>query len=140
MTSNYFMPQSYRPQSPQMAQSPNGFAGYGSAYPQQMQPSAPSSPINRVQGEEAAKAYIVAAGCSVWLMDSEKPVFYIKSADASGIPMPLRVFDYAERGAQAAQQTQIDTDRYATTDQLKSIVERIEAIERGMVSHGEPVV
>ena len=30
-------------------------------------------------------------------MDSEKETFYIKSADASGMPLPLRIFDYTER-------------------------------------------
>ena len=30
-------------------------------------------------------------------MDSEGERFYLKSADASGMPMPLRIFDYKER-------------------------------------------
>ena len=50
-----------------------------------------------VQGEEGAKAYMVAPGASVMLMDSENQAFYIKTADASGMPLPLRVFDYTER-------------------------------------------
>ena len=51
-----------------------------------------------VQGGEAgAKSYLVAPGETVMLMDSENPVFFLKSADASGMPMPLRIFDYKER-------------------------------------------
>lgn len=50
-----------------------------------------------VQGEEGAKAYMVAAGNSVLLMDAENTRFYIKSTDQSGMPLPLRVFDYTER-------------------------------------------
>lgn len=50
-----------------------------------------------VQGEAAAKAYPVAAGQSVHLMDSEDSIFYIKSTDQSGMPQPLRVFEYKER-------------------------------------------
>ena len=46
---------------------------------------------------------MVGAGQSVLLMDSENPVFYIKSADASGIPLPLRVFDYTERTQNTSQ-------------------------------------
>ena len=46
---------------------------------------------------KGAKAYMVAAGNSVLLMDSENSAFYIKSTDASGMPLPLRVFDYKER-------------------------------------------
>ena len=56
--------------------------------------------LNWVQGEAAAKSYLVQPGRSVLLMDSEKSVFYIKSADASGMPLPLRIFDYTERTAQ----------------------------------------
>lgn len=55
--------------------------------------------INWVQGEAAAKAFPVGAGQSVLLMDSEDSVMYIKSMDASGMPHPLRVFEYKERTA-----------------------------------------
>lgn len=50
-----------------------------------------------VQGENSAKAYPVAPGNSVLLMDSEESVMYIKSTDQSGMPLPLRIFDYTER-------------------------------------------
>lgn len=53
--------------------------------------------INWVQGEAGAKSFNVSAGQSVMLMDSENNVFYIKSTDASGMPLPLRIFDYTER-------------------------------------------
>lgn len=49
-----------------------------------------------VQGEAGAKSYIVAPGNTVMLMDSEGERFYLKSADASGMPMPLRIFEYKE--------------------------------------------
>jgi nitrous oxide reductase accessory protein NosL len=57
-----------------------------------------------VQGETGAKSYLVAPGCTVMLMDSEGERFYLKSADASGMPLPLRVFEYKER-TETAQQT-----------------------------------
>ena len=50
-----------------------------------------------VQGEVAAKSYPVAPNCTVMLMDSEGERFYLKSADSSGMPLPLRVFEYTER-------------------------------------------
>lgn len=50
-----------------------------------------------VQGEASAKAYPVAPNTSVLLMDSESPVMYIKTTDNSGMPLPLRIFDYKER-------------------------------------------
>lgn len=60
----------------------------------------PSSNVQWVQGENAAKSYPVGIGQSVLLMDSENSVFYIKSTDQSGMPMPLRIFDYSERKAE----------------------------------------
>lgn len=57
-----------------------------------------------VQGENAAKSYPVRAGQSLLLMDSENPVMYIKSVDQSGMPLPLRIFDYTERISEADKQ------------------------------------
>lgn len=68
---------------------------------------APASPVQQqgngilwVQGEAGARSYMVAPGASVLLMDSDSEAFYIKSADPSGMPMPLRIFDYKERVSQ----------------------------------------
>lgn len=75
--------------------------GVGYQSPMMQQPTAQTAQatpsIIWVQGEEGAKAYMVAAGNSVLLMDSENSAFYIKSTDTSGMPLPLRVFDYKER-------------------------------------------
>jgi hypothetical protein len=73
-----------------------------------VQPSMPSQPMQVqqpnngliwVQGESGAKSYLVAPNATVMLMDSEGERFYLKSADASGMPLPLRIFDYKERSA-----------------------------------------
>ena len=73
-------------------------------YNQQYQPMAQTvqAPQNNngliwVNGEVGAKSYLVAPGNTVMLMDAENSTFYLKSADASGMPMPLRIFDYKER-------------------------------------------
>lgn len=92
----------------------------------QMQPPPPAqtqSSITWVQGEEGAKAFLVAAGNSVLLMDSEAPVFYIKSTDASGMPMPLRVFDFVERGGQPkqAEPRGVDFARREDVDKLAAL-------------------
>lgn len=94
------------------------------AYPTSMNvgPTQPTqSPgITWVSGEAGAKAYLVGAGQSVLLMDSESSVFYIKSSDASGMPMPLRVFDYKER-TQATQTISpaVDMSAYVTRDEFR---------------------
>jgi nitrous oxide reductase accessory protein NosL len=73
-----------------------------------VQPPTPAPQTNNglvwVQGEAAAKSYPVAPNSTVMLMDSEGERFYLKSADASGMPLPLRVFEYKER-TETAQQT-----------------------------------
>ena len=89
----------------------------------------PASPL-WVQGEAGAKAYPVAPGNSVLLMDSERNVFYIKSADASGMPM-MRTFDYTERTAaqnppvQAAQMPQGD---YVTRAEFDALARKLDAL------------
>lgn len=65
--------------------------------PIQVQPAQQSSQIIWVSGEAGAKSYLVAPGNTVMLLDAENSVFYLKSADASGMPLPLRIFDYKER-------------------------------------------
>lgn len=86
-----------------------------------------------VQGEEGAKAYMVAAGNSVLLMDSENSAFYIKSTDASGMPLPLRVFDYKERTTaaktppQTAQQPGVE---FVTRAEFDALAARCAALEK----------
>jgi len=83
--------------------------------------------INWVQGIDAAKAYIVAAGNSVLLLDSESQCFYIKSTDANGMPQPLRIFDYTERTVDAA--GNVSRETYATKDEVSELLERIKKLE-----------
>lgn len=81
-----------------------------------------------VQGEAGAKSYLVAPGQHVQLMDSEAEVFYIKSTDPSGVPLPLRIFDYKERttGAvrpvQAAQQPM---EEYVTRSEYDALASKL---------------
>ena len=105
---------------------PAGYTGYNPYQMQYQQPMQAAQPaqngIQWVQGETGAKAYNVGAGQSVLLMDSESNVFYIKSTDNSGMPLPLRIFDYTERTAQnapiAPQNAQIDTSLFVTRAEL----------------------
>ena len=118
----------------------NGFpATYQQMYPQysyapqqtitsvvQPQPvQANDSGVIWVQGEAGAKSWVVPPGKSVMLMDSENSVFYIKTADNSGVPLPLRIFDYTERTAQnttSAEAVQTVNSQYVTKDELKEIL------------------
>lgn len=99
------------------------YANYATpAYAAQNQQPQHNTGIVWVQGEAGAKAYLVGAGQSVLLMDSENSSFYIKSTDASGVPLPLRVFDYIERGQQPERTSaaaQVQSQDYVTRDELK---------------------
>lgn len=48
---------------------------------QSQQPQGAGNNIVWVQGMAGAKAYPVAPGAAVWMMDSEKKQFYVKSVD-----------------------------------------------------------
>lgn len=58
----------------------------------------PTNGINWVQGEAGARSIPVQAGQKVILMDSETNIFYVKSSDQYGMPLPLRIFKYEEVG------------------------------------------
>lgn len=91
----------------------------------------PQSGLIWVQGEAGAKSYMVANGNSVLLMDSESQTFYLKSADASGMPS-MRVFDYHERVAQKPQPVpapaQQPAAEYVTRDEFNALAARLDAM------------
>lgn len=81
-----------------------------------------------VQGEAGAKSFLVAPGQHVQLMDSEAEVFYIKGADASGVPMPLRIFDYKERTTSAqrpVQAAQNPDEEYVTRREYEALAAQL---------------
>lgn len=88
-----------------------------------------------VQGESAARSYNVAPGMSVMLMDSDSNTFFIKSADASGMPLPLRIFDYTERTQQSQQHSpivdqsqnmqEIDMSEYVTREEFEQRISEL---------------
>lgn len=81
-----------------------------------------------VQGESAAKSYLIAPNTSVALWDSESSVIYIKSADASGMPS-MKVLDYTIREqSQSAPQT-VSNGVYATKADLSEVYTQIASIK-----------
>ena len=86
-----------------------------------------------VQGEAAAKSYPLAPNATVLLMDSEGERFYLKSADASGMPLPLRVFEYREVTAQGAKPEQTAPAGYVTKDEFDALRNDFEAFRREFI-------
>ena len=103
---------------------PNGYNAYN--LPQYQQPQQQSSGLIWVQGIEAMKSYPVSPGQSALLMDSESNCFGIKTVDTSGMPLPLRIFDYKERTSQQAQPAPIpDTSEFITREEFESRIAEI---------------
>lgn len=121
MRNNQYM---QMPQMPQMQQTQNQQSSNG---------------IIWVQGEEGAKAYMVAPGNSVLLMDSENSAFYIKSTDNSGMPMPLRIFDYVERNAKQQTQNIKPNVEYVTRQEFDALSARINDIMANINNNCESV-
>lgn len=111
---NYFVPNMV----PQMQQ----------PMPVQAQQQAPQNSSNGliwVQGESGAKSYLVAPNNTVLLMDSESPKFFIKSADNSGMPQPLRVFEYKELTQKTQKEEIIDSNKYVTREEFDKRIAEI---------------
>lgn len=76
-----------------------------------------------VQGEQAAKSYPVAPGSQVLLFDSENPVFYVKSADSTGKPLPLEIYDFHKReSTEILPDAKVSLDDFATKDDVRTII------------------
>lgn len=120
MAYNYF-PQTYQAQA---------------YYPSQMQmqpqqnnlfQNGTSSQLTWVQGEGAAKSYLVAPGCTVALFDNESQTIYIKSADASGMPS-MKILDYTFRDSTPQKAEFSPVSDYATKEDVSLIREEMDAL------------
>lgn len=112
-------PASYQP----MYQVPQYQAPYAAQTQQNSQGAANSQQgIIWVQGEQAAKSYLVAPNTTVQLWDSEDKIIYLKSADASGMPS-MKILDYTIRGEEATAAEPVP--EYATKADLKTLEDKI---------------
>lgn len=127
----------------------NGFpVGYGQIYPgmasfqpqmmPQQQPD-PTGPI-WVQGEAGAKSFLVGAGKTVPLWDSEAQVIYMKSADASGMPS-MKVLDYTvrENPGIPSKAPVISGAEYATKNEVDDIKNKMEKVKDNLTHEIETI-
>ena len=81
-----------------------------------------------ILGEAAASAYPVAPGNTVVLMDTEKPILYMKSADINGRPQPMQIrylvteeqFNKIQNGIEDAN---FNLESYVTKEEFQSYIE-----------------
>ena len=76
-----------------------------------------------VQGEQAAKSYLVVPNTTVQLWDSEEKVIYLKSADASGMPS-MKVLEYKIRGEEEAK----PAPEYVTKADFDALSEKVKEL------------
>ena len=112
--------------------------GYAPGQPQ-MPAQQNNSSLIWIQGEQAAKSYLVAPNTTVLLMDSESQRFYLKSSDASGMPLPLRVFEYTETTQNAqkpvSEPAVMDLSSYATKAEFDAFRDEIQGLLKNVPKH-----
>lgn len=102
--------------------------------------------ITWVQGEAGAKAYNVRPGESAFLMDSENPMAYLKSADMTGMPS-MRYYSVTEltgdqipsSGGATAPKVDYATvgDLQVLRDDMVKIRKAIKAMKNSMEVHDD---
>lgn len=110
---------------------------------QQAQPPQTNQGIIWVQGEAAARSYLVAPNSTVLLMDSETSRFYLKSANNAGMPS-MQIFEYSEvtqNAPQALQSASEDLDsKYVTREEYSRLQAKYAEIMDKLDSFHVPVV
>ena len=97
----------------------------GIQMPQAQQNAGMQSGIIWVQGEAAAKSYLIAPNSTVPLWDSEDKVIYLKSADPSGLPS-MKVLEYKIRGEEEAK----PAPEYVTKADFDALAEKVKELSR----------
>lgn len=89
-------------------------------------PQQPQNTFAWIQGEEAARSYPVAPGNTIVLIDSDKPIMYMKTTDLSGRPQPMQIrylvskedYDKIQNGGSFSQ----NEDKYVTKETFEKYV------------------
>lgn len=118
---------------------------YQPQYQPIMQQQAPASPtpaqqnIIWVQGEAAARGYLMAPNTTLPLWDSESNTIFLKTTDAAGMPS-MKVLDYTIRDTApanapvAASPAQGNAPAYATKADLDALAGQLQALRAEMDS------
>lgn len=110
---------------------------YPQQYQQMMPQQAPAQPqtngILWVQGEAAARGYLMAPNTTLPLWDSESNTIFLKTTDAAGMPS-MKILDYTIRDTTptsapvAAQPVQGNAPAYATKADVDALAGQINSL------------
>ena len=98
---------------------------YGMQMPQAQQNTGLQQGIIWVQGEAAAKSYLIAPNSTVPLWDSEDKVIYLKSADAAGM-QSMKVLEYKIRGEEEPKHA----PEYVTKADFDALAEKVKELAK----------
>ena len=113
-------------------------------YQTPVQPMMNKNVYDWVQGDNAAKAYPVAVGQSMILIDADHPFMYQKTTDVTGKPQQLKYFTFSEisedeykayfNGQNDSSKNQVDLSNYVRRDEIERLVSEAtaRAIEKQM--------
>ena len=86
--------------------------------------------IQFVKGTEGARAYNIPASSSVILMDSNDPVFYMKTTDANGIET-VKAYDFTERETTTPESA---LDKFVLKTDFEKLTEQVEELTKSLTS------
>lgn len=141
----YFNPMQ-APTMPTMAENQNQFAQPYQA-PMQTNPATMAQPTNDmmifVLNENEASAYPVAPNNRAVLWDKNQKTFYIKTANAQGIPS-MQIYDFTERienpSKMPAEHICTCGDKFATKEQINALEGKIDDLTAKYEELSRPVV
>ena len=144
----YFNPM-HTPTMPQMTENQGQFA---QPYQQPIQTNPAPMPMQTqptndtmlfVLNENEASAYPVAPNNSVVLWDKNNKTFYIKTANAQGIPS-MQIYDFTERIEKAQNEPKTHEctcgDKYATKEQINDLMGKIDDLMAKYEELAHPVI
>ena len=100
---------------------------YGQPYPNQAQRLPQINNVIRVMGPESAMSYKVGENSMVMMLDSNRPVFYIKRTDDSGYP-DIKAYEFHEipfREEKTVDVTPMDTSNMATKEDIEELKKQL---------------
>ena len=128
----YFNPMQ-TPTMPNMAENQNQFAQpyQTSMQPPPMATPTPNNDMIFVLGQNEAESYPVAPNATVTMWDKNQKTFYIKTANAQGIPS-MQIYDFTER-VENPQKSPVEHvcqcgDKFATKEQLNALQSKFDDI------------
>ena len=123
---------------------PNMAENQGQFLPQYQQPiSQPTNDMIWVLGQTEAESYPVAPNNSVVLWDKNNKTFYIKTANAQGVPS-MKIYDFTERIERAQNEPTTHEcncgDKYATREQINDLRGKIDDLTAKYEELSHPVI